>query len=65
MSNLNSSTATIMSGRDKGLRAADKETPLDNRAFCVEHISRNIQKGYGVPSRVAFNAHIRVSPTEE
>jgi len=54
-----------MSGRDKGLRAADKETPLDNRAFCVEHISRNIQKGYGVPSRVAFNAHIRVSPTEE
>ena len=53
-----------MSDRDKGLRAADDEIPLANRAFCVEHISRNIQKNYGVPSRVAFNSHIRFSLTE-
>jgi len=65
ISNLNSPRTTIMSDRDKGLRAADNEIPLANRAFCIEHISRDIQKNYGVPFRVAFNAHIRFSPTEQ
>lgn len=55
----------IMSDRDKGIRAADNEIPLANRVFCVEHISRKIDRNYAVPSRVAFNAHIRFSLTEE
>ena len=59
--NLNSPMTAIMSDRDKGLRAADNEIPLANRAFCVEHISRNIQSNHGVPSLVAFNTHIRFS----
>ena len=41
---------TVTSDRDKGLRATDDEIPLANCAFYVEHISRNIQKNYGVPS---------------
>ena len=63
--NINSPLTTIMSDQDKGLRAADDEIPLANRPFCVEHISRNVQKNYGAPSRITFNSHIRFSLTEE
>ena len=41
--NVNSTLTAITSYRDKGLRTAD-EIPLANRAFCIEHISRSIQK---------------------
>jgi len=63
--NLNSPMTTIMSYPDKGLRAADNGILLANRVFCVGHISRNIQGNCGVPSRIAFSAHIRFSLTEE
>ena len=54
-----------MSDRDKGLQAADDEIPLAARAFCVEHISRNIQKKFGMPLRTAFNSGLRFALTVE
>ena len=55
---------TIMSDRDKGLCAADNEIAHASRAICVEHLSRNIQKNFGVPSRTIFNSSIRFTLTE-
>ena len=34
------------------------------RAICVEHLSRNIQKNFGAPSRAIPNSSIRFSLTE-
>ena len=53
-----------MSDRDKGLCAADNEIAHASRAICVEHLSRNIQKNFGVPSRTIFNSSIRFALTE-
>ena len=53
------------SDRDKGLRAADNEIPLAVRAFCVEHLSQNLQKNFGMPSRSIFNSSMRFALTEE
>ena len=54
-----------MSDRDKGLHAADDEIPLATRAICLEHLSRNLQKNYGVATRNIFNSAIRFALTEE
>lgn len=62
--NINHALATIMSDRDKGLIAADDEIPLAGRAFCIEHISRNIGTNFGLASCTSFNSHIRLAKTE-
>lgn len=61
---INQPLTTIMSDRDKGLTAADNEIPLAGRAFCTEHISRNIQTNFGLASRDAFNTHLRFTTTQ-
>jgi hypothetical protein len=61
---INQPLTTIMSDRDKGLTAADSEIPLAGRAYCTEHISRNVQTHFGMASREAFNAHIRFAKTK-
>lgn len=62
--NINHPLARIMSDRDKGLIAADDEIPLAGRAFCTEHILRNIGTNFGLVPRTSFNSHIRFAKTE-
>ena len=57
-------TTTIMSDQGKGLYAAGNEIAHAARAICVEHLSRNVQKNFGVPSRSIFNSSIRFARTE-
>ena len=61
---VNHPATTIMSDRDKGLQSADNEIAHATRAICVEHLSRNIQKNFGVPSRTIFNSSIRFPLTK-
>jgi len=41
---INELDVTIMSDRDKGLKAADYELEQANRAYCTQHLKANIQK---------------------
>jgi len=63
--NINNPLTTMISDRDKGLLKADNEIPLVNHALYVEHISRNLQNTYGLPSRLIFNQQIRHVLTEQ
>ena len=56
---------TIISNRDKGLPAAYDEIPLAKHAYCVEHISRNLQTKFGMRAWVVFNTHLRFVYAEE
>lgn len=58
-------STTIMGGRDKCLRAADGEIPLATRSICLQHLSRNLQKPFGVAARNIFNSVVRFALTEE
>ena len=55
--------STITSGCDKGISAADDRVPRARRAYCVEHLSRNGQKNFGLPSQTAFNSQLRFALT--
>lgn len=61
---INHESATIMSDRDKCLITADDEIPLDGRAFCIEHISRNLGTNFGLLSCTLLNNQIRFAKTE-
>jgi len=61
---INHPSTTIISDRDKGIDAADDRVPRAHRAYCLEHISRNLQTNFGLPSRTTFNAEIRFALTE-
>ena len=52
-----------MSDRDKGPQAADNIARAAC-AICVEHLSRNVQKNSGIPSRAIFNSSGRFALTE-
>ena len=58
-------STTIISDRDKGIDAADDRVPRAHRAYCLEHLSRNVQENLGLPSRTAFNSHLHFALTEE
>jgi hypothetical protein len=62
---INTPVTTLMSDRDKGLRAADDEIPLCTRAICLEHLSRNLQTQFGKPTRTLFNSKIRFTRSAE
>jgi len=61
---INHPSTTIISDRDKGIDAADDRVPRAHRVYCLEHISRNLQTNFGLPSRTTFNAEIRFALTE-
>jgi hypothetical protein len=62
---VNHPATTIISDRDKGLRAADDEIPLASRAICLEHLSRNIQQNFGLQAKTIFDARIRYALTDQ
>jgi len=41
---INSTTATFISDRDKGLIAADRILDQAFRAYCCQHISENVKR---------------------
>jgi transposase-like protein len=54
MPEINEPEVTIMSDRDKGLKAADDELGQTNRAYCTQHLKGNIQKNFGLAATKSF-----------
>ena len=61
---INHPSTIIISDRNKGIDAADDRVTRAHRAYCLEHISRNLQTNFGLPSRTTFNAEICFALTE-
>lgn len=59
------STTIIVGDCDKGLRQAQDEMPLAIQALCLENLSRNLQKDYGLAARNVFDDSVLSACTEK
>jgi len=53
---LNCEDITIISDRDKGLRAAENDLEYATHVFCVQHLAENIRSRFGMELRRKFIA---------